>query len=163
MFGFKKRIIAKIEKIEERLDGQVTYLHKDNVYLVQLQIEIAVLKTANEELVAKVAELESNQQTLRGGIVDGLKGLVAKPTPLLNRDTVITNVVPPMDLPITDHVCGSIHRPPTLCTYCLDTHRYYGATCSCSTIGYPHSETCKDWPGPSGDRTISYEGLTQSD
>ena len=104
MFGFKKRIIAKIEKIEERLDGQVTYLHKDNVYLVQLQIEIAVLKTANEELVAKVAELESNQQTLRGGIVDGLKGLVAKPTPLLNRDTVITNLVPPLDLPIADHV-----------------------------------------------------------
>ncbi len=152
MFGNGRENKNAIVALEARIDSLTRNITVSIQYVDELKVLVQALQTANEELVARVAELESRQNTIR----DGLRAAVVKPTPLVSSVDSNTQIV-------TDHICGSICRPPKLCTYCCDTHRYYGATCSCSPKGYPHSETCKDWPGPSGNRTISYEGLTQSD
>jgi len=56
----------------QQLKGSVDVLEGDHDLLQDLKADVAALTIANRELVAKIATLESRQESLRGGLRAGL-------------------------------------------------------------------------------------------
>jgi len=119
MFGNgreNKNAIAALEARIVTLSKIVTDNYHDTGELKAL---VQALQTANEELVARVAELESRQNTIR----DGLRAAVVKPTPLLDTYTIGVGTISglPLDLPMVDHIhvnCDLVGCHPNNCIYC---------------------------------------------
>lgn len=68
MFGLKSKRQKTIEELEARLVNNSKIIEEDHHDLKELTVLVQLLQTANTELVAKVAELESRQHNLRDGL-----------------------------------------------------------------------------------------------